>query len=196
MNKFALIAASATAVVAPNALALDAFSNFAAWEAAAGNPVTTDDFSSYGVVDLALGENDFFNGYSITLAGSDTGNTNINGASNLVFTLGGDLDSITFNLDQPITGFGGDWLNSFVSNGLTVTINGEAFNVEDTVPTPDFDFFGVANGVFSSTSVMVTNPGGGTEFAAIGAIYFAAVPAPASLALVGAAGLVAARRRR
>ncbi|MEM9558693.1 MAG: hypothetical protein AAF995_00160 [Planctomycetota bacterium] len=191
------LAASAVAVVASTAGAVDAFTDFAAWEAAAGNPVTTDDFASYGVVDLALGANDFFNGYTVTLAGTGTGGAEINGASNFVFTVGGDLESITFDFDQNVTGFGADWLNSFVSNGLTVTINGEAFNVEDSVAAPNFDFIGYADGAgFGGASITVTNAGGSTEFAAISNLYFAVVPAPAGLGALALGGLLATRRRR
>ncbi|MEL7472828.1 MAG: hypothetical protein AAGK04_05865 [Planctomycetota bacterium] len=192
------IAASAAAVVAPTALAVDAFSDFVLWEAAAGAPAITDDLSSYGVVDLVLGDNDFFDGYTVTLAGTDTGNTNINSASNLSFTLGGDLESITFTFDEPISGFGASWLNSFVTNGLTVTINGEALNVEDVIAEPDFDFIGFADsgGPLDGAVVTVTNPTGSTEFAAISEIHYAVIPAPATAGLLGLAGLAAARRRR
>lgn len=189
--------ASAAAVAAPTAVAQSAFDDLAAFEAAAGGSAVVDDFVAYGVIDLALGANNFFNGYSVVLSGSGTGGATINSASNFVFTLGADLESITFNFDQPITGFGADWLNSFVSNGLTVTVNGNAFNVEDTVNEPSFEFVGVAGGgAFNGPSITVTNPGQGTEFAAISNLYYVPVPAPASAALLGLGGLAAARRRR
>ena len=191
-----VLAASAVACSASTALAaIDGFTDFGAWEAAAGGPAVTDDLSSYGVVNLALGENDFFNGYSVILDGTGTGGTNINGATNLVFTLGGELDSITFAFDQPQTGFGADWLNTFVSNGLTVTINGESFNVEDFVPEPNFEFVGFAGDPFTEAVLTVTDPNGGTEFAAISNVYFA-IPAPSGIAALALGGLVAARRRR
>ena len=196
MKSLMVLAATAAAVAAPATLAQSAFTDFAAWEAAAG-PSVQDDFSSYGAVSLALGENSFFNGYSITLAGTGTGGAAINGATNFVFTLGAELQSITFNFDEPVNGFGADWLNSFVSNGLTVTINGTPFNVEDFVPGANFDFLGFAGGApFTDASVTVTNPGGSTEFAAISSLYYSVVPAPASAALLGLGGLAAARRRR
>lgn len=196
MKALIALVASAAAVAAPTANAQSVFTDFAAFEAAAGNPVTTDDFSSYGVVNLALGSN-AFNGYSIVLAGTGTGGTAINSATNLVFTLGAALQSITFAFDQPITGFGATWLNSFVSNGLTVTINGNAFNLEDTVAAPNFDFIGFAGGgAFNNPVITVTNPTGTTEFAAISDLSFAVVPAPASAAILGLGGLAAVRRRR
>lgn len=196
MNASLFVVACAAGAVASTATAQSVFIDFAAFEAAAGNPVITDDFASYGEVSLNLGSNDF-NGYSIVLEGTGTGGTNINSATNLVFTLGGDLESITFEFDQPITGFGADWLNSFVSNGLTVAVNGQLFNVEDAVNEPSFEFVGFAGGgAFNSPSITVTNPGGGTEFAAISNLYYAPVPAPASAALLGLGGLAAARRRR
>lgn len=192
-----VLAASAVVVVASGAHAVDAFSDFAAWEAAAGNPVTVDDLSSYGVVNLALGDNSFFNGYTVTLAGTGTGGATINSASNFAFTLGGELESITFSFDQNVTGFGAEWLNSFVSNGLTVTINGQAFNVEDTVPQPNFDFVGYADAAgFSGAEITVTNNNGTTEFAAISTVYFAVVPAPAGVGALALGGLLATRRRR
>ncbi|MEL6499415.1 MAG: hypothetical protein AAGJ54_10895 [Planctomycetota bacterium] len=196
MNTFARFAACAAGAVASTAAAQSAFTDFAAWEAAAGNPAVTDDFSSYGEVTLNLGSNDF-NGFSIVLDGTGTGGTAINSATNLVFTLGDELQSITFEFDQPITGFGGTWLNSFVSNGLTVEVNGIDFNVEDSVGAPNFDFIGWAGGgEFNSPTITVTNPTGATEFAALSSISWAPIPAPASAALLGLGGLAAARRRR
>ncbi len=196
MNRLSVFAALAAGAVASTATAQSVFTDFAAWEAAALNPVTTDDFSSYGVVNLNLGSN-AFNGYSIVLEGTGTGGTAINGVSNLVFTVGGELESITFAFDQPITGFGATWLNSFVTNGLTVTINGNAFNLEDTIAAPNFDFIGFAGGgFFNNPTITVTNPTGTTEFAAIRDLSYAVVPAPASAGLLGLAGLAAARRRR
>ncbi len=196
MRVLSVAAASAAAVVASGAHAQSVFTDFGAWEAAAGGSSVTDDFSSYGLVDLVLGSNDF-NGYSIILEGTGTGGTNINGATNLVFTLGADLESITFEFDQPLLGFGATWLNSFVSNGLTVEVNGQLFNLEDTIAAPNFDFIGFAGGgAFNNPTITVTNPTGATEFAAISDLSFAVVPAPASAALLGLAGLTAARRRR
>ena len=196
MNYRMLMAASAIAIGAQSALAVDAFTSLPAWEAAAGTAII-DDFTSYGIVDLALGDNNFFNGYTITLAGTGTGGTNINGANNLVFTLGAELESMTFTFDSTITGIGADWLNSFVSNGLTVTVNGEAFNVEDFVPQANFEFLGFTDSgnPLSGATVMVTNPGQATEFAAISNLYYA-VPTPATAAVFGFAGLAATRRRR
>ena len=172
------------------------FTDFSAWEAAAG-PSVQDDLSSYGVVDLVLGENSFFDGYSVTLVGTGTGGTSINSATNLVFTLGAELESMTFSFDEPVSGFGATWLNSFVSNGLTVTINGMPFNVEDSLPAANFEFLGFAGGgSFSDAIVTVTNPGAGTEFAAISDVFYSTVPEPvsASLWLLSVVGVGALRR--
>ena len=173
------------------------FTDFSAWEAAAG-PSVQDDLSSYGEVDLVLGENSFFNGYSVTLAGTGTGNAGINGATNLVFTLGDELESMTFTFDQPVNGFGATWLNSFVSNGLTVTINGMPFNVEDSLPAANFEFLGFAGGAaFSDAVVTVTNAGAGTEFAAISDVFYSTVPTPipSCLSLFSIVAWAVARRR-
>ncbi|GEM_PF-6965117 len=191
-----IVTAAAIASVAQTASALDPFTDFGAWEAAAG-PSIMDDFTSYGAVDLNLGENDFFDGYTVTLEGTGTGGAAINGASNFVFTLGEELQSITWTFDEDITGFGADWLNSFVSNGLTVTIDGQSFNVEDSLPAANFEFLGFANGgSFAGATLTVTNAGAGTEFAAISNLYYAPVPSPAGLSALGMVGLLASRRRR
>ncbi len=196
MSARTLLAASVVAAFASSALAFDAYTDFAAWEAVAG-PSTLDDLTSYGTVALGLGDNTFFDGYTVTLTGSAGAAASINAASNLVFTLGAELESITFTFDEQVNGFGATWLNSFVSNGLTVTINGESFNIEDSIFEANFDFVGFANGgPFSNATVTVTNPGQGTEFAAISEVYYSVVPAPASAAGLGIAGLVALRRRR
>ncbi len=196
MHKFAM-SAGALALASGSAFGVvTAFDDQSAWEAAAGGAATVDDLSSYGVVSLTLGSNGFFNGYSIDLAGTDDGNTNVNSATNLAFTLNGGLDSITFVFDQPVLGFGGVWLNTFVSNGLSVTIDGQTFNVEDTVAAPDFEFVGYASDTpFTTATLTATNPSGGTEFAAISDVLFV-VPTPASAAMLGLGGLAMVRRRR
>lgn len=195
MNTRTILTAAAIAAVAQPALAVDPFTDFGDWEAAAGSSIT-DDLTSYGVVDLNLGANDFFNGYTVTLEGTGTGGAAINGASNFVFTLGDELQSITWTFDDDVNGFGADWLNSFVSNGLTVTIDGESFNVEDSLPAANFEFLGFANATFAGASLTVTNAGAGTEFAAISNVYYAPVPSPAGLSALGMVGLLASRRRR
>jgi len=175
---------------------VDVFTDLSLWESSVNAPMT-DDLTSYVETDLVLGDNDFFAGYSVNLAGTGVGGANVNSADNFAFTLGGDLESITFNYDQPQDGVGFTILNSFVSNGLTITINGEAFDVESFIPSPSFEFLGFtdASGI-SSATFTVTDPGGATEFAAISDVHTSVIPSPASTALLGLGGLIAARRRR
>lgn len=190
---FAAIAAAAA--IAPAALAYDAYTDLSAWEAAAGT-ATHDDLSSYGTISLAPGANDF-DGYTVTLAGASTGSAAINSATNFTFTLNTGLDSITYTFDSAVSGFGAVWLNSFVSNGITMSIDGgESFNLEDYYAAANFDFLGFAGGSFTTVTITATDPLGGSEFAAISDVYYTPVPAPASAALLGLGGLAMTRRRR
>ena len=172
------------------------FTDQGAWEAAAGGPAVVDDLSSYGEVTLTLGSNSFFNGYSVDLDGVGTGGANVNSGGTFVFTVGGDLDSLTFDFDAPILGFGGSWLNTFVTNGLSLTIDGQTLDIESFVPTPDLEIVGFASDTpYSQAEQTVTDPGGASEFAALTDVLFV-VPTPASAALLGMGGLAMARRRR
>ncbi|MEO1128481.1 MAG: hypothetical protein AAFX05_02100 [Planctomycetota bacterium] len=177
--------------------AVTSHTTVASFDAANGVASTLDDLSSYGTVSLNLGTNAFPSGYSIDLAGASDGSTELNGATNLVFTLApGGLDSLTFNFDQPIVGFGATWLNSFVSNGLNVTIDGQTTNLESIIAEPNFDFIGFSSDVpFTTATVTLLDPAGSSEFAAISEVYFA-VPAPGSAAALGLAGVALIRRRR
>ncbi|MEM8834806.1 MAG: hypothetical protein AAGD00_03195 [Planctomycetota bacterium] len=178
---------------------VDPFTDQAAWEAALGNTgIVADDFSAYGEVDLNLGVNTGFNGYDIQLEGTDNGDAGINSATNLTFTLDENgLSKLSFVFDQDLNGFGGIWLNSFVSNGLTVENGIASFDVESFVPAPSFEFFGFTSSVpFNTVTITLTEPIQSTEFAALSDILYQNVPTPGAASLVALAGLAATRRRR
>lgn len=178
---------------------VDPFTDQMAWEAALGNTaITTDDFSAYANTDLNLGVNTGFNGYDIQLEGSADGNTEFNSVVNLSFTLDPNgLTKLSFVFDQDLNGFGANWLNSFVSNGLTVDNGIASFDVESFVPAPSFEFFGFTSSVpFNTVTVTLTDGAGASEFAAISDLFFQNVPAPGAAGMFALAGLAAARRRR
>lgn len=207
-----ILSLSAIALIAGTASAqLTVFTDRAAWEAAVGGGIVTEDFNSQ--VDGVIADG----------ATLDTGllqitrNGGPNGGDGLLEiepgTNFGDIDGtrfisgetgaapherveIAFN-GQNIFAFGGDWTSPFSGDGIGLEVGGEIILL-DSITGFNTGFVGfVSNGATFSEIAIVGNPADVT-FQELwqGDNFSYAVPSPAAAGLLGLGGIAIASRRR
>jgi len=109
---------------------------------------------------------------------------------------------LTFNLAPSVQGVAGNFFATDASFGILPAIigvtlaDGSAY-VGYAATAADFVGFYSTGAAISSISVSVAgNLPAGTNFATVDNLYFAVVPAPGAVALLGLAGLVSGARKR
>lgn len=137
---------------------------------------------------------DLGNGVTATANGPDVSND----AIGFTATLGGGTTELRFDFTTPILAWSFDIANGNVTNGLTITTEGDSYDLEALNGGAVFDPTGVVEDAgISSITFRVTDPAGATEFFFLDEpLRYVEVPAPGAAVLFGAAGLAAARRRR
>ena len=194
MRKLQLVSITALAAagfVAADARAtLTAFTNRAAFEAAAGGVGITETFSVNRT--FVVGDN-LYNGVNYRITGTSVGGNSISGG-----ILNGDEftnTSIDYVFPTSVKGFGADYSGANTSSGLFFTINGETISLASALPNPGTGFFGV---VSSSPFTTVDVNGGASpnEIYSLDNLEFVAVPEPLSGAMMLAGGMLLQARRR
>ena len=161
------------------------FTDSADFDAAAGM-VLVEDFESSALGQLSAGSNDV-GAFNIFLNTEDTDGTTrivnpglINGSTEFQ----GDLDDgnnteLRFDFDQPVFGFGADFGAALTSDFLTLTINGELYELDDFLTSEGNGFFGVVSDQsFESVSFGRENPSPSGKFFSIDNVWIANVPEP------------------
>ncbi len=208
----AVIAIGAVAAYAGLASAqLMVFTDRGAWEAALGGAsVFTEDFNAQTPGVIADGATLDTGLLQITRNGSPNGGDGL-----LEIEPGGNfgnLDGTTFLSGETgvephervefgfngnsVFAFGGDWFSPFSGDGIALDIDGEIVRL-DAISGFDSGFIGVVgSGAFGSVAI-VGNPDAVTfqELWSVDNISYA-IPTPASVAILGVGGLIAARRKR
>lgn len=190
---------------------LTVFTDRAAWEAAVGGGVFTEDFNaqSPGVIadgsTLDTGLLQIFrdgtpNGGDGLLEIEDGGNFgNLNGTTFLSGETGiAPHERVDFSFNgQSVFAFGGDWFSPFSGDGIGLEVGGEVILL-DQIAGFDQGFVGFvsAGGTFSSVSIVGTlDDISFQELWSVDNISYA-VPSPAGFALLGIGGVFAMRRKR
>jgi hypothetical protein len=186
----AAIAAATGFVCADARATLTAFTNRAAFEAAAGGVGITETFS---VPQSFVVGNNFYNGVNYRVTGTSAGGNNVGGG-----VLNGDEftnTSIDYIFPSSVKGFGADYNGANTSSGLFFTINGETIALGASLPNPGTGFFGV---VSSSPFTTVDVNGGASpnEIYSLDNLEYVAVPEPLSGAMMLAGGLLLHARGR
>ena len=187
------------------------FTDRAAWEAAVGGGVVTEDFNGQtpGIIGdgstLDTGLLQIFrdgspNGGDGLLEIEPGGNFgNLNGTTFLSGETGvAPHERVDFSFNgQSVFAFGGDWFSPFSGDGIALEAGGETFLL-DQISGFDQGFVGFVSGggSFSTVSIVGTlDPISFQELWSVDNVSYA-VPTPASTVLLGLTGLLAIRRKR
>ena len=198
--RIALSAAAMTVAVTQAAsAAMITFTNNTLWSsfsAAQGNTVATETFNSY---------NGF---YANGLTGNAGGIQWTASAPGNLYAGSGFMSTnspealLTFNLAPSVQGVAGNFFATDASFAILPAIigvqlaDGSAY-VGYAASAADFVGFYSTGAAIASISVSVAgNLPAGTNFATVDNLYFAVVPAPGAVALLGLAGLVSGARKR
>ena len=159
------------------------------FDESAGNAALHSSFSQFNDNGLTFA---FNGGYSYIWGGNSP---NSNGTNNLIFTGDvGDYVAITATGGGTFTLNSIDLATSWYDQNPqeTLTVNGNPLTITNTLTTYDLNLFDVTEVDISGV------PGGGPYWTADNVVFSAAVPEPASMALlgVGVLGLGVIRRRR
>jgi hypothetical protein len=129
-------------------------------------------------------------------------------ASGGLFAQGGVLatnapETLTFTFTPGVRAVGGNFfgtLNDFSNASVIFTValsNGTSFTGEASSPASFTGFRSTTAATISSLTIEVESAtGSAAVYPSVDNLYFGVVPAPGALALLGAAGLMASRRRR
>ncbi|MEL6796049.1 MAG: hypothetical protein AAFO89_04420 [Planctomycetota bacterium] len=203
--KTVFVLASACAIAAPSAASTTAvFTDLASFQAVLDGPFLSEDFSG----NTFAGTEDFFsgNGFSATASTIDS-EVDGDGINDGLFNDVGLLstanatDALVLTFSANTTAIGGDFISTdidFFPSDATVTVTLGDGTVENLGAFGGFVGFVNLSGITSVTiDALGTDSFGLPAFAAAESLIVgAAIPAPASAALLGLGGLAAARRRR
>ena len=188
------IAALALGGFATGAASGQIFFNETDWMNASGGNFVAPDYNNLAPISFPEGTTDFYGYFDVTSVGN--GSATYNSARNFVFDFDA-LDTVTFTFDTPITSFAAIWSNTFVQDGFRVSTPFNDYDLNVLDPGLNAVFIGfVENTPFSTVTFTTSNPTMGDDFVFFNTFNFYEVPAPASAAILGMGGLVAARRRR
>ena len=179
--------------------AMVTFSNAALWNgfsAGQGASVVTENFSSYSGF--------YANGLSGNAGGIQwTASAPGNLYADLGYMSTNTADALlTFTLSPSVQGVAGNFFATDASFNILPAVigvqlaDGSAY-VGYAATAADFVGFYSTGAAISSISVSVAgNLPAGTNFATVDNLYFAVVPAPGAVALIGVAGLIGGSRKR
>ena len=198
--RIALSAAAMTVVMTQAAsAAMVTFTNGSLWNgfsAGQGASVVTENFSSYSGF--------YANGLSGNAGGIQwTASAPGNLYADLGYMSTNTADALlTFTLSPSVQGVAGNFFATDASFNILPAVigvqlaDGSAY-VGYAATAADFVGFYSTGAAISSISVSVAgNLPAGTNFATVDNLYFAVVPAPGAVALIGVAGLIGGSRKR
>ncbi len=169
---------------------------WAAYATNAGASISTENFSAISSGFYGSGVSGAVSGISWTA----TATGGVSAYSGLVSTSAGST-TLNFAISPGVNGIAGNIYGTdakFVAVPaiITVTLTDSTTYVGYSNGPSDFIGFYSSLATISSLSIQVAGTGAGATYATVDNLYFASVPAPGAIALIGAAGLVARRRER
>lgn len=196
-RKFGVAAIAAIAVTSASSAAVVSFTNKFVWDGyvtASGASIATETFDS------------FANGFATTASGVVGGITWTAGAANGLFVEGGQMstnlpETLNFTFSPEVRGVSGNIYSTDISFNIVASIievtltDGTSYIGYSDSATSFVGFYSTGASI-ASMSITSTALGGGSVYPTVDNLYFASVPAPGALALVGLAGLAARRRVR
>ncbi len=202
-----------TAYAGTSAAQIQVFTDRAAWEAAVGGNFVLEDFNSTAIQTIADGATLDTGLLQITRDGSGNGADgalaispgtqfgNIDGTTHLDGETGASPhETVNFGFNGlDVFAFGADFASPFSGDGIDLVAGGQRFSL-DVIPGFDVGFFGIVNtsgGSLGGISIAGTlEDNTFQELWQADNIAYAAVPAPATAALLGLGGVLAFRRKR
>lgn len=166
------------------------------WNAAAGGPVNSLDFSDPNLASVGTTPIDL--GMGVSIFANAAGGVSLDSLGLTAdFDAASGVTSFTFTFDTAITALAWNHFNSSVDGGVTLDTGLNTYDIEALQGGGLFgDTIGVVEATgFTSATFMLTNPTQELWFIDQ-PLMFVNVPSPAGAGLLALGGLAAARRRR
>jgi hypothetical protein len=196
-RNFGIAACVAAFVSSASSAAMISFTNQFVWNAyvtASGASIATEDFNSLAT------------GFAPSASGSTGGISWTASAANGIYVDGGQVstnqaETLNFTFAPGVQGVSGNIYSTDVSFNIVasivqVTLTDGSSYIGYTDSAASFVGFYSTGATIASMSITSSNLSGGSLFPTVNNLYFASVPAPGALALVGLAGFTARRRVR
>ena len=196
-RNFGVAAVAAVCLASASSAAMVSFTNQFVWNAyvtGSGAAIATEDFNSLA------------NGFAPSASGSTAGISWTASAASGLFVDGGQMstnqpETLNFTFAPGVQGVSGNIYSTDISFNIVasivqVTLTDGSSYIGYTDSAAAFVGFYSTGATIASMSITSSNLSGGSLFPTVNNLYFASVPAPGALALVGLAGLTARRRVR
>jgi len=196
-RKFGLAATAAVFVASSASAAIVSFTNQFVWNGyvtGAGASIATEDFNS------------FANGFAPSASGSTSGvSWTASAASGVNFDAGqistNSPETLNFTFSPGVQGVSGNIYSTDISFNIVasivqVTLTDGSSYIGYSDSAASFVGFYSTGASIASMSITSSSLAGGSLYPTVDNLYFASVPAPGALALVGLAGLTARHRVR
>jgi len=196
-RNFGVAAVAAVFLASASSAAMISFTNQFVWNAyatASGASIATENFNS------------FANGFAPSASGSTGGISWTASAASGLFIDGGQMstnqpETLNFTFAPGVQGVSGNIYSTDISFNIVasivqVTLTDGSSYIGYTDSAASFVGFYSTGATIASMSITSSNLSGGSLFPTVNNLYFASIPAPGALALVGLAGLTARRRVR
>lgn len=196
-RKFGLAATAAVFVASSASAAIVSFTNQFVWDGyvtGAGASIATENFNSLA------------NGFAPSASGSAGGIAWTAAAAGGLFVDGGQLstnapETLNFTFSPGVQGVSGNIYATDINFNIVASIvqvtltDGSSYIGYSDSAVSFVGFYSTGAGI-ASMSITSGSLAGGSLYPTVDNLYFASVPAPGALALVGLAGLTARRRVR
>ena len=196
-RNFGIAAVAAAFVASASSAAVVSFTNQFVWNSyvtGSGAAIATEDFNSLanGFAPSASGST---GGISWTASATgglfvDSGQMSTNNPVTLDFTFAPGVQGVSGNIYSTDISF------NIVASIVQVTLTDGTSYIGYTDSAASFVGFYSTGASIASMSITSSSLAGGSLYPTVDNLYFASVPAPGALALVGLAGLTARRRVR